>query len=611
MTFRNKILLSIWGVVLSLLVITFFIINYWTRSRFEETFARELGAGSSTVLVQEKLQSAELIRACSVIAESPRIRAVAELGDQKTAYQLLKEMNQTMLTQVVVLTDRRGTPLVQLLRGKRDSWDVSGSKTIKDALRFISSTEVTTMGGRVYRIVSVPVVIATDIVGTLTVGFEITAADLAALKHITNSDLVLVSGTAPVLSTLDSAESGALLAAVKAGRMPAPAAGTDSSVTPIRLTTGTGTYLGTSFALSRPGEESGNGVMYLIIKPLSSEVRQAMRSILGTFGIVSLIFLGLTTAIGLVISRSMTRPISQLVQGTTEISRGNYDYAIRLGGRDELGILARRFMAMSLSLKEKITELDKLNRDLLERNRDLDDTLRKLRSAQEDLVRSERLAATGKMTAQLAHEVNNPIHNIQSCLKTALGRLPEGTKGRDLIDVAYEEVNRLSRLSAQMLSLYRSSFVEEEMKPTDVNEFMGEVIALAQSEIQDRNVLLRTEIEPGLPSIKGSRDKLKQVLLNLIANALDAMPEGGELVMCAARDDGTIRLAVKDTGVGIPRENLNRIFDAFFTTKGKVSGVGLGLSVSYGIVSQHRGSIEVQSTPGKGSTFTVVLPYGE
>ena len=89
------------------------------------------------------------------------------------------------------------------------------------------------------------------------------------------------------------------------------------------------------------------------------------------------------------------------------------------------------------------------------------------------------------------------------------------------------------------------------------------------------------------------------------------MPEGGELVMCAARKNGTVRLAVKDTGVGIAAENMNRIFDAFFTTKGKVSGVGLGLSVCYGIVSQHRGSIEVQSSPGRGSTFTVILPYGD
>jgi signal transduction histidine kinase len=611
MTFRNKILISIWGVVLSLLVITFFIINYWTRSRFEETFARELSAGSSTVLVQEKLQSAELIRACSVIAESPRLRAVAELADENTAYQLLKEMNQTTLTQVVVLTDRNGRPLVQLLRGKRERWDISGSQTIQDALHLISSTEVSPMGGRVYRIVSVPVVIATELVGTLTVGFEITPADLAVLKHITNSDLVLVSRMTPILATLDSTESGALLRAMSGEGMSSSLPETDSAVTPIRLTTGTGTYLGTSFHLSRPAGSDSSAVLYLIIKPLSREVRQAMGSILGTFGIVSLIFLALTTAIGLVISRSMTRPISELVQGTTEISRGNYDYALRVTGKDELGILAQRFMAMSSSLKEKITELGKLNRDLLERNRDLDETLRKLRSAQEDLVRSERLATTGRMTAQLAHEVNNPIHNIQSCLKTALGRLPEGTKGRDLIDVAYEEVNRLSRLSAQMLSLYRSSLVEEEMKPTNVNEIMGEVVMLAQSEIQDRNIVLHTDIEPALPPVRGSRDKLKQVLLNLISNALDAMPNGGELVMLAARDNGTIRLTVRDTGVGIPRENLNRIFDAFFTTKGKVSGVGLGLSVSYGIVSQHRGSIEVQSSVGKGSTFTVVLPSGE
>jgi signal transduction histidine kinase len=611
MTFRNKILISIWGVVLSLLVITFFIINYWTRSRFEETFARELSAGSSTVMVQEKLQSAELIRACSVIAESPRLRAVAELGDENTAYQLLKEMNQTTLSQAVVLTDRTGRPLVQMLRGKKERWDISGSQTIQNALLLISSTDVSPIEGRIYRIVSVPVVIATELVGTLTIGLEITPGDLAALKHITNSDLVLVHRMTPILATFDSAEAISLLSAMGPCPENAPRPEHDSAATPIRLSTGTETYLGTSFRLDRSAGNDSSTVVYLIIKPLSREVRRAMASILGTFGIVSLIFLALTTVIGLVISRSMTRPISELVQGTTEISRGNYDYAISVGGKDELGILARRFLAMSSFLKEKINELGKVNRDLLERNRDLDETVRKLRSAQEDLVRSERLAATGKMTAQLAHEVNNPIHNIQSCLKTALGRLPEGTKGRDLIDVAYEEVNRLSRLSAQMLSLYRSSLVEEEMKPTNVNEILGEVVILARGEVQDRNIVLRTEIEPALPLVRGSRDKLKQVLLNLISNALDAMPGGGELAMLASRDNGSIRLTVKDNGVGIPQENLNRIFDAFYTTKGKVSGVGLGLSVSYGIVSQHRGSIEVQSTVGKGSAFTVILPSGE
>jgi hypothetical protein len=241
MTFRNKIQISIWGVVLSLLVITFFIINYWTRSRFEETFARELSAGSSTVLVQEKLQSAELIRACSVIAESPRLRAVAELADENTAYQLLKEMNQTTLSQVVVLTDRRGRPLVQMLGGRKERWDISDAHTILNALLLVSSTDVSPIAGRIYRIVSVPVVIATELVGTLTLGFEITSADLAALKRITNSDLVLAHRMTPILATLDSAEATSLLSAMGPGPWNVPLPGSDSLVTPIRLSTGTET----------------------------------------------------------------------------------------------------------------------------------------------------------------------------------------------------------------------------------------------------------------------------------------------------------------------------------------------------------------------------------
>jgi signal transduction histidine kinase len=610
MTFRNKILLSIWAVVLSLLIITFFILNYWMRSRIRETFTGELQTGLSTVAVHEKLQSAQLIRASRVIAESPRLRAVVELGDDRTAYQLLQELNKTTLSQLIVLTDREGRPLVQVRHGSKDHWDIAYSQVIQSALHDVASTEVASIRDGIYRVVSVPMVVETELVGTLTIGFEITGNDLATLKRATNCDILLVSERKTFLSTLDSAEARSLVSMIRLPRSNQFTSGQESTGTAFSFRTDGGEYLGSTYRLSQQDGTDSSEVFYLMLKPLGREVRQAMTSVLGTFGVVSLIFLVLTTIIGLFISRGITRPISELVRGTTEISQGNYDYSIRVRGRDELSILAQRFKAMSSSLKEKISELAKLNRDLVDRNRDLDETLRKLQSAQEEIVRSERLAATGKMTAQLAHEINNPIHNIQSCLNTALKRLPQETRGRDLIEVAYDEAGRLSRLSGQMLNFYRGSLVEEELKPTNLNDMLDEIVLLMQDELSASKITLRREIKKELPVVRGSRDKLKQVILNLISNAREAMPQGGHMDIVASAENGTVRLAVKDDGVGIAKENLSRIFDAFFTTKKEVSGVGLGLSVCYSIVHQHGGTISVASSVGRGTTFTVLLPVG-
>ena len=608
MKFRNKILLSIWGVVVSLLIITFFFINTWMRARIEESSLRELHTSYATVSVHEQLQSAQLIRACNVIAESPRLRAVAELGDARTAFQLMAELYPSTLGQVMVLTDRQRRPLVKLLRGMREEDTIPRNRIIDSAAARIPSTDVWSLQGRIYRVVSVPILVGTELVGTLTLGFEITPQDIAVLKRATNSDVVLVNESATILSTLDSAEARALLPAIASLRGRSMLAGDDSAAAAVTLATENETYLGTRLLLNPMAADNSMKVFYLLLKPISLEVRHTMSSILGTFGLVSTVFLVLTTIVGLVISRSMTRSISELVRGTTEIDHGNYDYVIRSHGRDELALLARRFMGMSASLKEKISELGRLNQDLLDRNKDLDDTLRRLQSAQEDLIRSERLAATGRMTAQLAHEVNNPIHNIQSCLTTALNRLPQDIKGRDLIDVAYGEVNRLSRLAGQMLNFYRGTIVQDERKPVNLNDLLTDVIALTAGELTNAHIVLFTEIDPHLPLISGSRDKIQQVLLNLITNARDAMPGSGRLDILARAHDGTVRMTVKDNGTGIAQEHLPRIFDAFFTTKKKVSGVGLGLSVCYGIVSQHRGSIEVESSPGKGSAFTIVLP---
>ncbi len=608
MSFRNKILLSIWGVVLSLLVITFFIINYWTRSRVENTFTNELRASFATIQVLTRLQAEMLERSCLIIAESPRLRAVAELGDPGTAYELSRELAQNSLSSLFVLTGRHGEPLAQILEGKSLQTFVGDRESIRRATERVATSDIWTFDGRAYRVVSAPILLDRELIGMLTIGFRISMDDITTLRQATNSSIVLLLNNSTLLTTLDTLTTGMLVNAVAIEQRRANTL-TDSSCSVFGIPAGADTYLGTLVRLNHSTNEDGSRINYLIVKPVSVEVRQSMESVLNTFGFVALGFLLLTTLIGIVISRGITRPITELVKGTNEVGQGNYDYMIHVHGRDEVGLLGRKFMEMSQSLKEKIAELARLNIDLIGRNADLDETLKKLRDAQQELVRNERLAATGKLTAQLAHEINNPIHNIQSLLKTALNRLPNEAHGRELIVVAFDEVDRMSRLTRQMLDIYRSSFVEIQLQPTNLNDLLQEVIAVTREEMANNGVTINTDIEPQLPSIQGSKDKLKQVFLNITANARDAMPKGGLLTITAYAECGFVHIAISDTGVGIPQENLNRIFDAFFTTKEKVSGVGLGLSVCHGIVSQHDGKISVKSMPGKGSTFTVSLPF--
>ncbi len=322
----------------------------------------------------------------------------------------------------------------------------------------------------------------------------------------------------------------------------------------------------------------------------------------------------------LMFARVVAQPIERLVAATTEISRGNLEYTIPSAqqagiaaagkghSRDELAFLARKFDDMRVSLKEKIGQLDQVNRSLSERNKEVEQALTRLRLAQEQLVQSERLAVTGKMTAQLSHEINNPIHNIQSLLESSLRKMNGSVQAKELVTVALEEVTRMAKLTRQMLDFYRVSVVRFEKEDVNLKEMFVELVKTNEEPLAKQKIEIVLETPLELPNIHGSRDKLKQVFLNLILNARDAMPDGGRITIRPYVRHGYVRVDVSDTGVGIPQEHLGKIFDAFFTTKKEVSGVGLGLSVSYGIVQQHEGTIEVTSIEGTGTTFTVQLP---
>jgi signal transduction histidine kinase len=224
------------------------------------------------------------------------------------------------------------------------------------------------------------------------------------------------------------------------------------------------------------------------------------------------------------------------------------------------------------------------------------------------LLQSAKLAATGKLAASIAHEINNPLQSVQSCIYLVADGLVATGPSRQYLDIAREELDRIAKIVQRLADLYRPS--QEGQRETDLNALIENVLALMGKRLQQSNIRVTTGLDPDLLLVVLVADQIKQVSFNLILNAVEAMPEGGELDIISTLDkesSGThIEIAFKDSGVGIAPEAVDRIFDPFYTTKAK--GTGLGLSISHDIIERHGGSLSVRSKVGIGSTFTVRLP---
>lgn len=223
---------------------------------------------------------------------------------------------------------------------------------------------------------------------------------------------------------------------------------------------------------------------------------------------------------------------------------------------------------------------------------------------------TEKLAALGTLAAGLAHELNNPIGIICSRIELALiehegADVPEGL--REDLHVLHRNAQRVASIAQRLLSFARSA--PGEPGPVDVNEVVEETLLLVERDLAKRGIAVRRVLAPGLPPVRGDANALQQVVLNLLTNARDAMAGGGEVTVetaAVADPPGAVRLAVRDSGPGMPPDVAARVFDPFFTTK--PHGTGLGLSISHSIVRDHRGTIDVESQPGRGTTFVLTFP---
>ncbi len=234
------------------------------------------------------------------------------------------------------------------------------------------------------------------------------------------------------------------------------------------------------------------------------------------------------------------------------------------------------------------------------------DSYLELKKTQKQLIQTERLAALGQLSAKLAHEINNPLGIIKNYLTILCRSLKEKDKRKEYIRSIKGEVNRISRIIKQLFEFHRPK--KEKSLKVDLNSLVNEVLNLVEEQYSQKNIKIIRNFCKKAPLISAHPDQLKQVFLNLLMNSKDFMPQGGKVYVSLSHNKEFIEIEFEDTGCGIPHKNLNKIFDPFFTTKKKDKGLGLGLWICYGIISDHSGTISARNTQKGGAAFMISLP---
>lgn len=314
---------------------------------------------------------------------------------------------------------------------------------------------------------------------------------------------------------------------------------------------------------------------------IRSAVAAGIRRLILITGVILLVGIAVTH----VLIRRIVMPISDITMAAQQIGEGNLDTRVKVSSKDEIGKLGHTFNLMASKLK-------KANEDL--------------ENVQEQLVEARKMASIGHFASGVAHEINNPLGGALNCTRTLLSSPGIKEEKRQYLELILKALIRIESVIKQLLTFSIQRKIET--RPVKIDDVVKETLEFMEHRLREQKVRLANELPSSLPEIMADPSQLQQVFMNIIKNALDAMPSGGKLSIKATATDSTIIMEFIDTGYGIKKEDIPRIFDPFFTTKEIGKGVGLGLAVSYGIIQQHAGVMLVKSKQGEGTIVSILLP---
>jgi signal transduction histidine kinase len=586
--FQAKVLFPVVSVLIFLLATIMWLVNRRLVDELQEEARQNLTIAEAVFRNSFDIRSRNLLLRYELLVNEPRFRAVAQLAEPKTMTVQLKELlDETgpdakvmifTMDKNMFLAGVRSEPEINLEKFRLQAFDL-----INLAHDGKAGTGTIAVGDHLFTIISVPVVAENNLAGVLTIGVNMGTTAAQELKSLTRSEVVFVANNTVAASTFSNTAFYPKLISIYKTLSIAPATGPAISKEVIAPD-------GEHFlCVARELTPSGPSVGYLLLSSYESALLKSAAT-QRTLIVLSLIGILFSSLLIWAFIRKATRPLRELRKSAEAVGAGDFSQRVAVQSSDELGELATVFNRMT----ENLT----LSRETL-------------KNTQAQLVQSEKLSAIGEFVAGVAHELNNPLTGVigfsEMLQESGISEQQNAYLVR-IVDCA----ERCHKIVQSLLSFSRRRLLEREM--ISVNELIESTIDFVGHELKQSNVEVITNFSSAIPPFPLDPHQIEQVFINIINNARQAIQKKGQkgvIRISTELVDGRVRVRFEDNGSGIAPDHLGKIFNPFFTTKRVGEGTGLGLSLSYGIIREHGGSISAESVLGQGTTLTVELPVGK